>query len=352
LSNRALSFGWIMQPAMIYIPEGVDSRDIRLARDMITANEQHVELARAAGFDTIWVEDHMGWIEKAHLECFTNMAWLAGRHPGLRYGTMVCGQAFRNPAYLAKLAVNMYLLTEGKFILGIGAGNNPGEHHEYGYQFLPAGERLAQTEEAIKIIRALWTDSPATFHGKYYSIDHAYSSPLPDGPIPIMIGGGGEKKTLRLVAQYADWWCADIEPVPVFEHKARVLAEHCAAVGRDPAEIVHSQVVWISVEDDSARAIRWDHLHIVAGNPDEVTRELEAFRDAGVHHFQIRFLDYPNPAGLERFATKVMPRLLSGVPEGRGHGRGLGVGSPNSDPRPSASSQSLGSGQGAVTSGQ
>ena len=299
-----------MQPSLFHLHTGGDAGNIQLARDLIAANDQHVELVRAAGFDTIWVEDHLGWGEKVHLECFTNMAWLAGRHPGLHYGTMVCGQAFRNPALLAKMATNMYLLTNGQFILGIGAGNNPGEHHEYGYEFLPAGKRLKQTEEAIQIIRALWTERPASFHGKYYSIDHAYSSPLPDGPIPLMIGGGGEKRTLRLVAQYADWWCADVEPVAVFAHKARVLADHCAVVGRDPADIVHAQVTWISVEEDSARAERWDHLHIVAGDPDEVTRELEAFGTAGAEHFQIRFMDYPSTAGLERFVTKVMPRLV------------------------------------------
>lgn len=311
MSRDALSFGWIMQPALFHTPQGVDSRDIRLARDMIAANERHIEIARSAGIDTIWVEDHMmGWREKAHLECFTNMAWLAGRHTGLRYGTMVCGQAFRNPAYLAKMAVNMHLLTEGKFILGVGAGNNADEHHAYGYQFLSPGERLAQTEEAIKIIRALWTQSPATFHGRHYAIHEAFSSPLPDSPIPIMVGGMGEKKLLRLVAEHADWWCADIASVDVVRHKVQVLQEHCHAVERDRSEITHAQVVWISLEEDSAQAERWDHAHIVAGNPDEVTRELEAFREAGVDHFQMRFLDYPRTDGLERFLSKVMPRLM------------------------------------------
>lgn len=311
VSNKPLSFGWIMQASLYRVPDDmVDLPEIRIARDLIAANEHHIEVARSAGFDTIWVDDHMCERDRAHLECFTNMAWLAGRHPGLRYGTMVCGQAFRNPALLAKMAVNMHLLTNGKFILGIGAGNDEREHQEYGFQFLPPRERLIQTEEAIQIIQALWTESPASFHGTYYSIDHAYSSPLPDGPIPLMIGGGGEKKTLRLVAQYADWWCADVEPVEVFARKAQVLANHCAVVGRDPADIVHAQVIWISVEEDSASATRWDQIHIVAGNPDEVTRELEAFRDGGVQHFQIRFMDYPSLAGMERFVTKVLPRLV------------------------------------------
>ncbi len=307
--NGGSSFGWIMQPALFATPPGVDPRDSRLARELIAANERHVELAREAGFDTIWVEDHLGWGDKAHLECFTNLAWLAGRHPGLRYGTLVCGQAFRNPAYLAKLAVNLGLLTGDRFILGIGAGNQEGEHRAYGYPFPPAGERLAQLEEAIEILRALWAGEPATLRGRHYQIDGAILSPRPARPIPLLIGGGGERVTLRLVARYADWWCADVGTVETFAHKRRVLAAHCAAVGRDPAAIVPSQVVWVSVEEDAARAVRWPDLHLVAGDPDAVGRELLAFRDAGVRHFPIRFLDYPSTAGFERFVRQVLPRL-------------------------------------------
>lgn len=311
MGERQPSFGWIMQPAFFDTPPGRDPRESGLARELIAANERHIGLARAAGFGTIWVEDHMGWGDKAHLECFANLAWLAGRHPGLRWGTMVCGQAFRNPAYLAKLATNLALLTGDRFILGLGAGNNPGEHREYGYPFPPAGERLDRTEEAIRIIRALWTAGPATFAGAHYRVEGAYCSPLPDRPIPLMIGGGGERKTLRLVAQHADWWCADVGDVATFARKNRILDEHCAAVGRDPVAIVRSQATWISVEDDPARCIRWPDLHIVAGTPDEVARELLTFRDAGVGHFQVRFMDYPDPAGLGRFAARVLPRLVA-----------------------------------------
>jgi alkanesulfonate monooxygenase SsuD/methylene tetrahydromethanopterin reductase-like flavin-dependent oxidoreductase (luciferase family) len=204
----------------------------------------------------------------------------------------------------------MALLTEGRFILGLGAGNNGGEHHEFGYPFPPPAERLDQTEEAIHILRALWTGSPATFRGAHYQVDHAFVSPHPAAPIPLMIGGEGEKRTLRLVAQYADWWCADVVgDLAAFRHKAGVLDAHCAAVGRDPAAIVRSRATWISLEADSARAVRWDNLHIVAGNADEVTRELEAFQQAGVGHFQIRFMDYPRLDGLERFIETVLPRL-------------------------------------------
>src|SRR3954454_13632590 len=223
LDDDKLSFGWVTQPVLYQVPEGADASTMQTGRDLLAANEQHVEMARQAGFDTIWVEDHMAWETRAHLECFTSMAWLAGRHEGLRYGTMVAGQGYRNPALLARMAVNMHLLTSGHFIMGIGAGNNEGEHRAYGYDFPSAGERLDHMEEAVRVMKALWTETPATFRGKHYSIENAYSAPLPDPPIPLMIGGNGEQKTLRLVANYADWWCADMQTPESLRHKIGVL---------------------------------------------------------------------------------------------------------------------------------
>lgn len=307
--SAAPTFGWIVQPALFDTPGGTDPRDERLAHELVAANERCLDVAREAGFETIWVEDHMGWGDKAHLECFTTMAWLAGRHSGFRWGTMVCGQAFRNPAYLAKLAVNMHVLTGGRFILGIGAGNNGAEHAQFGFPFPPPGERLEQTEEAVRIVRALWTSSPATVPGQHYSVDGAFCSPLPASPIPLMIGGGGEQKTLRLAARHADWWCADVGTVEAFARKNQVLDAHCAAEGRDPGDVTRSQATWISVEDDPELVVRWQDLHIVAGTPDQVAAELQAFADAGARHMQLRFMDHPSTAGLERFAAKVLPRL-------------------------------------------
>jgi alkanesulfonate monooxygenase SsuD/methylene tetrahydromethanopterin reductase-like flavin-dependent oxidoreductase (luciferase family) len=124
-----------------------------------------------------------------------------------------------------------------------------------------------------------------------------------------MIGGGGERRTLRLVADLAEWWCADVGPVEAFVRKSRILDEHCSAVARDPASIVRSQVTWISIEDDADLLVRWPNLHIVAGTPAEVLDELLAFRRAGVDHFEVRFMDFPSTAGLERFVARVLPRL-------------------------------------------
>jgi alkanesulfonate monooxygenase SsuD/methylene tetrahydromethanopterin reductase-like flavin-dependent oxidoreductase (luciferase family) len=308
-SGGEVSFGWIMQPGLYFTPEGVDPRDIRLARDMISANERHVELARDTGFDTVWVEDHMGWGERSHLECLTTLAWLAGRHPGLRWGTMVCSDGFRNPAYLAKVAVNLQLLTEGRFILGLGAGNNGAEHAEFGYPFPSTGERLDGLEETIRIARSLWSGGRQTFEGERHRITNAVVAPVPQPAIPIMVGGGGERRTLRIVAELADSWCADVGPVEQFARKSAVLDRHCEDIRRDPRTVERTQVAWVSIDDGGQRPEHWPDVHIVRGDAGAVTDELLRFRRAGVDHFQIRFMDYPSTAGLERFAADVLPVL-------------------------------------------
>lgn len=304
------SLGWIVQPALFDDPVDLDPSGWPLAERILSADEEHLKVALDAGFDTIWVEDHMGWGAKSHLECVTTLAWLAGRATGgPRWGTMVCGQAFRNPAYLAKVAVNLQMLTGGRFILGIGAGNNGAEHAEFGYPFPSAPRRLDQLEEALRIIRRLWLGGRQTFEGHHYEIRDAVVSPRPEPAIPLMIGGGGERRTLRLVADLAEWWCADVGTVDTFVHKSAVLDGHARALGRDPATIVRSQVAWVSVADDPADAVRREDLHVVAGTPDEVAAELLAFRRAGVEHFQIRFMDFPARAGMARFVEGVLPQL-------------------------------------------
>ena len=150
MASKALSFGWIMQPALFSTPGGMDSRDIRLARDMIAANEQQSKRQGKAGSIPFgWKTICAG--EKAHLECFTNMAWLAGRHADLQYGTMVCGQGFRNARRSSRKWRRICTCSPRvSSSLGVGAGNNAAEHYEYGFNFASNAERLAQTEEAIE----------------------------------------------------------------------------------------------------------------------------------------------------------------------------------------------------------
>jgi alkanesulfonate monooxygenase SsuD/methylene tetrahydromethanopterin reductase-like flavin-dependent oxidoreductase (luciferase family) len=305
----APSLGWIVQPALFETPAGEAAGSWRLAEAIVEADERHLPIALEAGFDTIWVEDHLGWGDKSHLECLTTLAWLAGRHPGPRWGTMVCGQAFRNPGYLAKAAVNLQLLTKGRFILGLGAGNNGAEHEAFGFPFPPAAHRVEEMEEAIRILRALWLGGPQTFRGRRYRIQDAVVAPAPEPAIPLMVGGGGERRTLRAVADLADWWCADVGTVDAFTHKSGVLDAHCRELGRDPSTVVRTQVAWVSLTERTPGAAPWPDVHVVAGSAAEVATELLRFRRAGADHFQVRFMDFPSTAGIERFASEVLPRL-------------------------------------------
>jgi alkanesulfonate monooxygenase SsuD/methylene tetrahydromethanopterin reductase-like flavin-dependent oxidoreductase (luciferase family) len=271
------------------------------------ANERYIEALRPH-FNTVWVEDHFQWDTKPVLEAVTTLTYLSGRHEGLRWGHIVLGQSYRNPALTAKMAANLQMMTNGNFILGIGAGWKEDEYRAYGYPYPPAGERIDQLEDAVQIIRALWTQSPATYHGKYYSIENAECQPQPDPPSPLLIAGGGEKKTLRVVARYADWWNFNFSGPEEYAKKKSILEGHCREIGRDPSEIVHTYYGFMQFVDDPSRMENRD-FHIVAGTPDMVTRELEQFIKLGVKHFQFRIMDFPKMDGLYTFIEKVIPRL-------------------------------------------
>ncbi len=161
-----------------------------------------------------------------YLECLTTIAYLAAAYPSLQFGSSVLCQGYRNPALLAKTVANIQLLTGGRFLFGIGAGWLEEEYRAYGFPYPKASVRIAQLEEAIQVVRLLWTQSPASFQGSYYTIEDAYCEPRPDPIPPLMIGGGGEKLTLRLVARHADWWNIPEGSAENYAHKLDVLRGH------------------------------------------------------------------------------------------------------------------------------
>ncbi len=210
------------------------------------------------GFDSVWVMDHLYQIEMVGpkedpmLEAYTLLAGLAARTKTARLGTMVTGVTYRNPALLAKIVTTLDVISSGRAILGLGAAWNDDEHAGYGYDFPPAGERLNRLEEALQICRAMFTEATPSFEGRHYRIQSVLNNPKPvRGRVPVLIGGGGEKRTLRLVAQYGDACNLFGDPDAV-RHKLDVLERHCADVGRDPAEI--TKTVLLTVEDPSAAA--------------------------------------------------------------------------------------------------
>jgi F420-dependent oxidoreductase-like protein len=209
--------------------------------------------ADASGFDSVWVMDHLYQIEVVGpredpmLEAYTLLGALAARTRQVALGTMVTGVTYRNPALLAKIITTLDMISSGRAILGIGAAWNDDEHAGYGYDFPSAKERLDRLEEALQIIRAMLTEQAPSFQGRHYRIQQVLNNPKPiRGRIPVLIGGGGEKRTLRLVAQYGDACNLFGGPHDV-RHKLDVLERHCADVGRDPAEI--TKTVLYTVRD-------------------------------------------------------------------------------------------------------
>jgi F420-dependent oxidoreductase-like protein len=203
-----------------------------------------------AGFDSVWVMDHffqlpsMGGPDQPMLEAYTLLGALAARTQRVELGTLVSGVTYRNPAILAKIVTTLDVISRGRAILGIGAAWYDVEHKGLGVTYPADRVRLDMLEEAVQICRAMFTSDDVSFSGTHYQVDHARNLPppvQPGGP-KIMIGGGGEKRTLRLVARYADK-CNVTGDAATLAHKISVLRGHCADVGRDPAEI---SVTWMS----------------------------------------------------------------------------------------------------------
>ncbi|HYH50049.1 MAG TPA: LLM class F420-dependent oxidoreductase [Acidimicrobiia bacterium] len=210
------------------------------------------------GFDSVWVMDHLYQIEMvgpkedAMFEAYTLLGALAARTRRASLGTMVSGVTYRNPALLAKIVTTLDVISSGRAILGIGAAWNVDEHTGYGFDYPSDKERLDRLEEALQINRAMFTEEAPTFEGRHYRVQQVLNNPRPiRGGIPVLIGGSGEKRTLKLVAQYGDACNLFGDPDTV-RHKIGVLERHCADVGRDPAEI--TKTILMTVRDPSVAA--------------------------------------------------------------------------------------------------
>ena len=283
----------------------------------IHATLRHIE----GKLDSVWVDDHLipwaDWQPKdtPALECMTTIAYFAAAYPQLKFGSSVLCQSFRNPGLMAKMAANLQLLTGGRFLFGIGAGWMEQEYRSYDYPYPAAAVRIKQMEEAIEIARRLWTQSPASFEGTYYRVENAFCEPRPDPVPPILIGGGGEQLTLRVVARYADWWNLPGGTAENYAHKLNVLRRHCAEVGRNYDEIRKTwsaEAIAVAPTEAEAQQIAAGtpfKNNLIAGTPQQVAERLQAFVDLGVTYFIVRLLDYPATAGIDLFLGEVMPRL-------------------------------------------
>lgn len=265
-------------------------------------------------FAALWLPDHLQFDDEPVSESWTLMSFLAALHPRLRFGSLVISQSFRNPALLAKMAATFQELSDGRLTIGLGAGWHEEEYRGYGYPFPRAGVRVAQLAEAIQVMRALWTTSPATFVGEHYRIEGGICEPRPTIPIPILVGTNGPK-ALGVVARHADAWSWDGPWETTFRGPYEILRDHCASIGRPFAEIALHSYLTIALPDDPG-AFRASYQNaevypdqvfpIVGPEPADVAREIELLVDHGVSHVVISPDSWST---LRRFIDEVLPVL-------------------------------------------
>lgn len=264
--------------------------------------------AERTGWDGVWLADHLmpgsGDTSRPMQECWTTLGALAALVPRVRLGSLVCGNTYRNPALLAKQATTVDVISGGRVVLGIGAGWQENEHEAYGFRLPDVRTRLDMLDEACAVVRALTTRERSTHTGTHYRLVEAPLVPAPvRGHLPLLVGGGGERRTLRIAARHADAWNCWGTPASL-AHKGAVLDRHCADLGRDPATIERSGQALVVVSDDRAivDAARGsgDGRPRAVGTPAELVDLVGAYVDAGLDELVVPDFAFP-PAGPARW---------------------------------------------------
>jgi F420-dependent oxidoreductase-like protein len=278
---------------------------------------RHVE---QTGWDGIWYADHfMPNAEDTSApwpEAWITLAALGAQVPRLRVGTLVVGNTYRHPAVLAKMAATLDHITGGRVVLGLGSGWQENEHRQYGIPFYSVGERLQRLDEACSVIKLLFSQTKASFDGRFYQLADASLEPKPlQNPLPLLIGGGGERVTLRITAQHADEWNVWGTP-EVLAHKMAILDQHCADLGRDPRSIKRTAVALLFMSEDQAfldkmRAAKIAQPHLL-GTVDDIRERVREYEALGVDElivpdFTLGPMDQ-KIATLDRFIREVAGR--------------------------------------------
>jgi F420-dependent oxidoreductase-like protein len=281
--------------------------------------------AEDSGFDSFWVMDHfhqiqfVGRPEEAMLEGWTVISMLAAITTKIKLGTLVTGVIYRYPSVLAKVAATLDVLSKGRLFMGIGAGWNEQESLSYGISFPSTQERMLMLEEAIQVIRKMWTEEPnASFNGNYYQIRNAYCNPKPiQKPLPpILVGGSGERKTLKIVAKYADA-CNLFGSAETIKRKLNILKEHCKSVGRDYDSILKTTLGVIIIDDDKEIAkkrvqqiTRMPEEQIrefaIYGAPEDVSRQIKLFEEVGIQYLIVDLDPSRELEALDTFVNNII----------------------------------------------
>lgn len=326
----------------LFVPQGwrLDLAGIDTA-DHWAAMLGVAKAAEDGPFESVWVFDHFHTVpvptQEATHEAWTLMAALAAATSRVRLGQMCTCMGYRNPAYLAKVAATVDVISGGRAEMGIGAGWYEHEWRAYGYGFPGAGDRIGMLDEGVQIMHQLWTTGTATLDGQHYQVNGAICRPLPlqDGGIPLWIAGGGEKKTLRIAARYARYTNFDSDPEG-FRRKSEILAAHCRELGTDYDAITRSanySVVLGETDKDVQDRLAWmkDHLlrcdvpenvverrmrdfanGTLTGTPELVAERLAELGELGMSYAILNFAEVAyDRTALDLFSEKVAPQFSS-----------------------------------------
>ena len=267
-----------------------------------------------AGLDSVWLADHVMFPDKNDparevpvFDCFVVLGAIAASTSRIRIGELVVGVPYRNPALLAKMLTTLDVVSHGRTIAGLGAAWHEQEFKAYGWPFPSVRERMEMLEESVQIVDRMMTQRPASFRGKHYAVENAYNDPMPvqQPRPPIMIGGSGEKATLRIVAQYADFCNVGGDPATV-AHKYEVLRQHCERAGRPFDAVTRSNDVAILIAADerelAAKKERYGEDFGLVGTPDMIIEGLQRYAQAGSQYVTFHMPD----------AREIEPILLLG----------------------------------------
>lgn len=297
-----------------------------------------IDDAERLGFDSLWRSDHlfsvMGEARRETLALWPSLTAVALRSSRIEFGQLVSPTTFRHPVHLAADGAAVDRASSGRFWLGVGAGWNESEHAAFGFRLPPLKERMDRFEEALKVIKLLGTGEPATFQGAHFQLDNARTTftPARASGARLMIGGSGERRTLRLVAEYADEWNATLAAHDTYDQKTEALVRHCEAVGRDPDTIQRSMMIGHIVGKDAAdvrqraaalqevipgtRDVAVDALvgrqrerGWLVGTPAEIIEQIQARAAQGVQRIMLQTFLMDDVEQLELIASEVIPHV-------------------------------------------
>lgn len=290
----ALKFGWISP--VIGPPESN-------FQPLVIYQQEHIFPTTLHHFDSVWVCDHFYGFQRRtdpFLEGWTTLTWLAARFPTVQLGHHVLGLGYRNPALTGKMAATLQTLSGGRFILGIGAGWRQEEYEAYGFDFPKASVRIAQLDEAVHLMRKMWTETAASYQGKHFRIADAYAPPRPEPTPPILIGGSGEQLMLPLVGRQADLWNTSTgRGLEAFQHKKEIVVRAAEAAGRNPADITLTVTREAPLPTTSDESRAW-------------VEEIQRWASHGVSYILLDFGHVTSTEPVMRFVEEVMTPLRKG----------------------------------------